>query len=94
MIRFDMDGKNMAIDFTYDMASGSRITIAKILDENNVQYLGFATQDTRDRDVKETGRKIALRRLMQNNKMSRRERTIVWTAYHNRGAQRQMQAAT
>jgi len=90
MIRFDMDGKNMAIDFTYDRVDGCRITVAKILDESEVKFLGFATQDSRDRDVKEVGRKIALRRLLTTSKMNRSERTKVWTAYHNRGKHRML----
>jgi len=84
MIRFNMNDQKMAIDFMYDVFNGSRITIAKILDETDVQYVGFATQDSRDRDVKEIGRKTALRRLMDNCKMKRSDRTVVWTAYHNR----------
>lgn len=84
MIRFDMNDQKMAIDFIYDVFNGSRITIAKILDETDVQYVGFATQDSRDRDVKEIGRKTALRRLMNNCKMKRTDRTVVWKAYHNR----------
>jgi NADPH-dependent glutamate synthase beta subunit-like oxidoreductase len=84
MIKFDMNAQKMAIDFMYDVFNGSRITIAKILDETDVQYVGFATQDSRDRDVKEIGRKTALRRLMDNCKMKRSDRTVVWKAYHNR----------
>lgn len=85
-----MNGKNMAIDFTYDKINGCRITIAKILDESEVKFFGLATQDSRDRDVKEVGRKSALRRLMTDSNMSRSERTKIWSAYHNRGKVRTM----
>lgn len=95
MIKFNMNDQKMAMDFMYDVFNGSRITIAKILDETDVQYVGFATQDSRDRDVKEIGRKTALRRLMDNCKMKRTDRTVVWKAYHNRDGMfiKQLQAS-
>lgn len=96
MIKFNMNDQKMAIDFLYDITiDGSRITIAKILDETDVRYVGFATQDSRDRDVKEIGRKTALRRLMTNCKMKRVDRTVVWAAYHNRSGMfnKQLQAS-
>jgi hypothetical protein len=85
MIRFNMDNKQLAIDFSYDHVDGCRITIAKILDDKQVESIGFAAQDSRDRDVKEVGRKIALRRLMTTAKYNRQERTAIWKAYHTRG---------
>jgi hypothetical protein len=90
-----MNAQKMAIVFLYDIFDGSRITIAKILDESDVRYVGFATQDSRDRDVKEIGRKTALRRLMTNCKMTRVDRTVVWAAYHNRSGMynKQLQAS-
>lgn len=85
MIRFDMNGNNLAIDFSYDKVNGNRITAAKVFVNEKLQYIGVASQDSRDRDVKETARKAALKRLMTLNRLDRTDRTAIWKAYHNRG---------
>jgi hypothetical protein len=85
MIRFNMNGNVGAIDFSYEKINGSRVTAAKIFVNDELQYIGVAAQDSRDRDVKESARKAALKRLMRFNRLQRSDRTIIWNAYHNRG---------
>lgn len=90
MIRFNVGIDNsvpMAIDFEYHMIDNRRMTIAKLHDiETGAEFAGVCRQDSRDRDVKEKSRKIALKKVIDSLGLTKNIRKQIWNGYFNRSA--------
>lgn len=90
MIRFDVVKNGsvypMAIDFEYHFGSdGRRSTVAILTDKTEKSIaVGMCTKDSRDSDVKEKSRKIALKKLLINVGAPKDIRTQIWNGYFSR----------
>jgi hypothetical protein len=90
MIKVNVDGKNYVLDFAYSTGmDNSRITTALLIDESkrasknyDPEYFAVARKHPKDRDVKENGRKAAIRKLV--SRFDYKTRSSVWAAYFAR----------
>ena len=70
--------------------SGSTDCVLKVKDkEGNIEVIGEGHSSVHHSDtyVKATGRKISLRRALENAKLDKEERTGAWSAYFNNVAE-------
>lgn len=96
-MRFGIDGKLVFAKFSYDRKDefNTIVTICnlEIYGEINpineeldplISEIGECSCDSRDRFVKDIGRKLALERAMFHAKLDRSFRTKIWAAYLGR----------
>ena len=90
MIRFNVINKNsesvpMALDFCYNTNNNRRRTTVILQDMNSLDsYSSSCVLHTRDKDVKEVARKIALKKVMSVLGLDRNIRRQIWSAYFSR----------
>jgi hypothetical protein len=90
-MRFKLNGKDYRVFFTHhnpaqDAVGGTLASIesADENDENFECYEGYAQLHPSDNFCKETGRKLALARALENSGWRRAERQVVWLEYFGR----------
>lgn len=84
-MKFNINDQTLRIDFQRETIGNSVKTTAHIKDVNNVPLLtGTASVNTTKYNAcKETGRKIALTRAIQNH-FNKETRRVIWQAYFSR----------
>ena len=82
MIKVKLDNKNMALEFAYE----NDMTFAMLTQHKGETIIGSTSVKKYHTDTnnKETARKFAIKKLLNNMNYNREQRAIVWNAYLNR----------
>jgi hypothetical protein len=85
MMDFELDGAYVTIKFRFEnKVTMCYLDITDIRNGRTFEYAGYALCSSKDHYIKETGRKVALRRALELSGVDKPHRRAIWLKYHSR----------